>query len=671
MRTAGTSDADKYVTCLWLYARKFVEGSIMNTKKKLLSMLLMIMLVLAVAVKNSAVAQPATEISVINPLTGDNPLTGNGNFMLYTNQTSVGYRFNATVWVSNVNGLYAYQVHLNYNSTLLNATGAWLPRWNSTWVFYYMNAYEVPPFFDTNYVEIGSVIVPPPPPPPPPTFSGTGLLAIIEFEVIKAPLKFEVTPLSCSIEIDNTDTYLLDSSAINEIPATKINGQYKYNWVAPPKPWLEVSPSPIEYGPLPPSAVGEEFTIQAYIMKLDANWSLTQARFILNFSAPILAVVNITPNPLWTIQAVTNSTPGEIWVLMDNPTTTPSGDVLVVTIRFRITYQSIYPQFDASDLTLSNITLMNHLGEIPTTQPVNGQVIVYGLSPPPPWLEVSPTLVEYGPSPSVGQEFNVTVWIKGLQEEWNLANVTFGFVYNSTLIQPLGVIEGSFLREFGGTTFSTVMETNRVNVSDALVSLPMTYPNGEGIVATLKFDVAFQGAVREVREGPLNLTDIKLTNKNGDDILVNSTRVLHGLYRIRSLYTSTVSINIDKSSVTVGSNVTVSGDINPPRAHVNVTIAFRAAGTQTWNTSRTVETLDNGNFSYVWSTTEIGSYELKASWIGDENTLPAESSVRTVNVESPPPDVLPYIIVAILLIVVAVVAIILYYKKIRKSKKYK
>jgi hypothetical protein len=152
-------------------------------------------------------------ISVINPLTGNN------NFTFHTNTTPVGSRFNATIWVYDVANLFAYQVCLYYNSTLLNATRAWLPTWNPAWVFYGKTTIGLPPTFKADYVQIGDSIMG-----TYPTFSGKGILCIIEFEIIYTPATGEI---SCNLNVNNTDTLLLDSNG-NEILSIKTNGHYIY-----------------------------------------------------------------------------------------------------------------------------------------------------------------------------------------------------------------------------------------------------------------------------------------------------------------------------------------------------------------------------------------------------------------------------------------------------------
>jgi hypothetical protein len=164
--------------------------------------------------------QNAPQISVINPLNESN------NFIFYRNTTYVGFRFNVTVWVSNVADLYAYQVRLDYNSTLLSMTRAWLPTWDLTWIFYGKTTSKPPTTAGNSYVQIGDAIVG-----AYPTSGGTGLLDVIELEIIYAPTS---ETASCSLDISHADTFLLDPN-INPISAEKTNGHYDLIYLRPEK----------------------------------------------------------------------------------------------------------------------------------------------------------------------------------------------------------------------------------------------------------------------------------------------------------------------------------------------------------------------------------------------------------------------------------------------------
>jgi hypothetical protein len=178
--------------------------------------------------------QTPSAISVVNPL------IENTDFKFYTNTTSVGSHFNITIHVYNVADLQAYQIHLEYNPTFLNATRVWLPAWDTNWVFYNKTTIRPQPKFGSNYVRIGDAIQG-----NYPTFSGEGILCVIEFEILFAPTTGEI---SCSLNVNNTDTLLLDSNR-NEISSIKTNGHYTYIYEKLSSTIsITISPSTIDFG---------------------------------------------------------------------------------------------------------------------------------------------------------------------------------------------------------------------------------------------------------------------------------------------------------------------------------------------------------------------------------------------------------------------------------------
>ena len=198
----------------------------MKGKLLLTSAALLILLLPAFSVKVNAAS--SAQIKVINPS------TSNGDFIFSTGVSPVGTRFNATVEVDNVTDLFAYQATLNVNDTLLNITNAWLPAWDSAWVFDGKATIRpAPAFYDFDVdgymesVKIGDTIL------MGETFTGDGLLAVIEFEIIYAPISGTV---SCNLDIDNADTYLLDYDLTEIAPVTKMNGYYEYIGPAGPEP---------------------------------------------------------------------------------------------------------------------------------------------------------------------------------------------------------------------------------------------------------------------------------------------------------------------------------------------------------------------------------------------------------------------------------------------------
>jgi hypothetical protein len=131
---------------------------------------------------------------------------------------------------------------------------------------------------------------------------------------------------------------------------------------------------------------------------------------------------------------------------------------------------------------------------------------------------------------------------------------------------------------------------------------------------------------------------------------------------------STISMSLSETSISLGSSLTISGAISPVRPNKTVTVYNRIKGATTWNTLANVTTNQNGVYTRTWKPGKKGTYEVMASWKGDNKTLPAGSGVLTLDVTVkggvPLLDVVAIVVVAIIVIA----AIVVYFVKIRKPK---
>jgi len=93
---------------------------------------------------------------------------------------------------------------------------------------------------------------------------------------------------------------------------------------------------------------------------------------------------------------------------------------------------------------------------------------------------------------------------------------------------------------------------------------------------------------------------------------------------------STINIIAIPSTTKPGENITITGSIIPPRIGVNVTIRYRPSGEPIWTDLTTVLTNETSQYSYDWTVTTEGIYELMSQWEGDATTLGAESSTISV-----------------------------------------
>ncbi len=133
---------------------------------------------------------------------------------------------------------------------------------------------------------------------------------------------------------------------------------------------------------------------------------------------------------------------------------------------------------------------------------------------------------------------------------------------------------------------------------------------------------------------------------------------------------STTSMNVDSTSITRGGKVTITGSITPEREGVTVTILYRQSGEETWAVLDTTTTDENSQYSYEWTPTATGTYEVKAIWEGDANTTGDEGDIKTITVQEASiipniPDSTLFLIIGIIIVIVVAVAV--YFLKFRKQ----
>ena len=491
---------------------------------------------------------------------------------------TVPAKFNVTIWVTNVSKLMMFQVYITFNDDILNITQfhglvtgktdavrAW-PNddlggraWDPEYVFYGGVGGSIgnPTYYHLGAgqgaVKWGDTLGAERTLDPDVAYK----LACIEFRVTKMPDKGEI--LNCTLGIDNMDTYLY--TAAGRIPddiITKKDGYYELTWAQPAPPHCAVDPTLVEFGPWPPSAVGETFDLDVLIMDYHEAWGLTNATIAITYNTTLIDVVggvaNITLGPLWdpatsTIEII-HGVPDKIKFVVYPIDTIPSGDILVATIKFTVMYQPVYPEPDAqTDILFQDCILWNHMYQLPTDPSVPGKVMIYALiSLPLPWFEVDPSLVELGPAPAVGEEFTVDVKIVELHFAWYLVAVQFRLTYDPELLEVVEVTEGDFLQDpcwnIHGTYFVSYIESDlmgpHVLVGQMLLPNATGYydqtcwPNGTGTIATIKFKALKQGCFgQENLTCTLGLVSVFgqwAIDRNGAYIPIDEAKNVNGTY---------------------------------------------------------------------------------------------------------------------------------------------
>jgi hypothetical protein len=269
-----------------------------------------------------------------------------------------------------------------------------------------------------------------------------GKLARARFEVIGAPEKYG--SLDTYITFITGSSYILDTG-LNTAALTHHDAHYHYDWVLPPSPHLAIDPDLVEYTQYV-NATGEEFDVDLMIMDLEADWSLHNVTCTVAFNDTILTLVSVTFDALWGSNSWGIVPGATITLFAGAPTSTPFGDVLIATLRFRVLLQGENPPDSdplISPLDIEGEILWDTIETIPTEPEIDGLVRIFPLlALPLPYIEVSN--VTMGPGPARGAHFNVTVDIKNLHFAWNLLGAEFRLTYPTDLIAPVQCYEGPF-----------------------------------------------------------------------------------------------------------------------------------------------------------------------------------------------------------------------------------
>lgn len=121
-------------------------------------------------------------------------------------------------------------------------------------------------------------------------------------------------------------------------------------------------------------------------------------------------------------------------------------------------------------------------------------------------------------------------------------------------------------------------------------------------------------------------------------------------------FSSNLSLSVDQLSATVGQTIKISGNVTPARFGAVVTILYRQGDGSCSVLARTL-TDESGAYKLNWTPNTAGTYEFKAEWDGDDQSLGAESSLTAVTVTESLGVIryLPYALIAAAAIALAIV----------------
>ncbi len=216
-----------------------------------------ILMSLALVIISIMPATGQTEVPVISVV---NPSNETADFTFASN-TPVGYKFNATVRVSETINVSAWEVKMNYNATILNAVQAFIPTWDTQYIFYGTSSYAPNSTFESGSVLMGATTTPV----IRVDFTTPKKLAIVEFEVSAKPPSGLGNSVSSILNVNDNETYLLNPDLI-EITCAKENGYYELNNKQASQVSMTVNPTSVN--------VGGNLTINGTISTVPANFSV-------------------------------------------------------------------------------------------------------------------------------------------------------------------------------------------------------------------------------------------------------------------------------------------------------------------------------------------------------------------------------------------------------------
>lgn len=206
-----------------------------------------------------------------------------------TSTTPVGTKFNVTVmWKDKapLASVFAWQVKLVIDTTMLNCGRAWVPTWNTSYLLKPMEPnwnHPAPSGINTNEILVMGTLMPP----ATAVSSASALVVVFELEIVKAPPTGG--ELSSSLNINNVDTYW-SPNGIDWFDPIRTDGTYLYSsaWAPPPPATLSVDPSSIANRSLTP---GTNFTVN---VKISGATNVFQFDLKLGFDNTILNASEVT-----------------------------------------------------------------------------------------------------------------------------------------------------------------------------------------------------------------------------------------------------------------------------------------------------------------------------------------------------------------------------------------
>jgi hypothetical protein len=169
-------------------------------------------------------------------------------------------------------------------------------------------------------------------------------------------------------------------------------------------------------------------------------------------------------------------------------------------------------------------------------------------------------------------------------------------------------------------------------VSGAVVTINYTRPDGTIVSRAVPIDAAggFRDAFKPDVDGVWRIR----AGWAGD---ATHSPALSPVYELTVVKKkpSTITCSVSPSTIQAYGNATISGAISPARAFVQVVLQYKVG--EAWIDIAAVRTAADGSYRYVWSPERVGSYLIRAYWLGDseyEGSASPEQPLTVVKASS-------------------------------------
>lgn len=107
--------------------------------------------------------------------------------------------------------------------------------------------------------------------------------------------------------------------------------------------------------------------------------------------------------------------------------------------------------------------------------------------------------------------------------------------------------------------------------------------------------------------------------------------LVYGIVSIQRI-DSSLSISASSTTLTMGGNTIIYGTLDPSRPGASIAIRYRFAGGE-WKTLASDPSDAQARYMLNWRPNGPGTYEVQASWKGDQDTQPCQSTILAITVQ--------------------------------------